>query len=164
MLPWSIFYIEEKAFSTGAISIWCEENMYPNSALRKVRTSHIATRADRKRTHLVWHLGGRANSLRQRESRTSANPLQKSLRISVACLLLAFVALVQNWCRFDFFFAAPYVYKKLPQSCQAFPTVPRTVQRISYPIWARTDNTRDGCMLSTSLPMLSSISHWCSST
>lgn len=106
MLPWSIFYIEEKAFSAGVISICCEENMYPNSALRKVRASRIATREG------IWSdtwedepkiasLRGKDNTLRQRESRTSANPLQKSLRISVACLLLAFVALVQNWCRLD---------------------------------------------------------------
>lgn len=178
-IPYSVFSNDEKAFRAGTIRIWCEEYMYPKSALRIVRKSHIASRAGRKRTHPMWHLGGRAKNCssprqswqillwrtippRQREFRTSssANPHQN---FSIACLLLAFVALVQNWCRLDLLLLHMSI-KSFRRVARLFPLCPRTVQHISYPIWAHSENTRDGCMLNTSLAMLSSISHWCSST
>lgn len=99
---------------------------------------------------------------RQREFRisSSASPHQY---FSIACLLLAFVAWVQKWCRLDLLLLHMSI-KSFRRVARLFPLCPRTVQRISYPIWTHSDNSGDGCMLNTSLAMLSSISHWCLST
>lgn len=159
-LMWRI-YVSRKCTENSRKKPHCQSSWQKKEHIRCDTWEDVAKNCFSPRQSwqiLLW----RTITQRQREFQTScsANPHQN---FSIACLLLAFVALVQNWCRLDLLLLHMSI-KSFHRVARLSPLCPRTVQYISYPIWARSDNTRDGCMLNTSLAMLSSISHWCSST
>lgn len=130
-----------RAFSAGAISAWCEKytsakkctensknrSHCQSSRLKKNASNVTPGRKSQKLLHSEVVLTDPAMKHHQLETKRAPDiqfsKPTRQIRQKISVVLSASVALGPELMPFGLI-AAPYVYKKLLHSCQAFPTVP----------------------------------------